>query len=286
MSKSKILVIMTGSIACYKACQIVSRLVQSGHEVQVVTTKSALNFVGPATLEGLSGRKVLCDMYEVGQMMGHIHWARWADLILVAPATANFINKIAHGLADDLASTLFLSHDFKRPFLIAPAMNSSMYSHPVTQGSLKRLQELGVQVLETASGVLACGEEGYGKLLDPELIEKEVAQHLSNIPNIEMMPKSITHKNQNIRILITAGGTSERIDDIRVISNRSTGATGVQLSQKFSGCGFPVTLLLSESSPFSSSLHDFEVIKFSDYESLKIFFTMSSPIETTVTFFI
>lgn len=269
MSKSKILVIMTGSIACYKACQVVSRLVQSGHEVQVVTTKSALNFVGPATLEGLSGRKVLCDMYEVGQMMGHIHWARWADLILVAPATANFINKIAHGLADDLASTLFLSHDFKRPFLIAPAMNSSMYSHPVTQGSLKRLQELGVQVLETASGVLACGEEGYGKLLDPELIEKEVAQHLSNIPNIEMMPKSITHKNQNIRILITAGGTSERIDDIRVISNRSTGATGVQLSQKFSGCGFPVTLLLSESSPFSSSLHDFEVIKFSDYESLK-----------------
>lgn len=265
---------MTGSIACYKACQTVSRLVQSGHEVQIIATNSALKFIGPATLEGLTGRKVLSDMYEEGQMMSHIHWARWADLILVAPATANFINKIANGLADDLASTLFLAHDFTRPFLVAPAMNSSMYYHPVTQHSLKRLQALGVQVLETASGVLACGEEGYGKLLDPELILGEVSKHLQNPSAPQRKPaEKQADSTHALRILVTAGGTSEPIDDVRVMTNRSTGSTGVQLSQKFWECGFPVTLLLSESSPFTSPFawaqHEFEVLKFSDYESLK-----------------
>src|SRR5690606_33467299 len=133
MSRSKILFIMTGSIACYKACQLLSKLSQNNYEVQVVATASALEFVGNATLEGLSGKAVVSDIFAHGRNMDHIHLARWADLIIVAPATANFINKMAQGAADDLASTLFLAHDFTKPFLVAPAMNTSMYQHPATQ---------------------------------------------------------------------------------------------------------------------------------------------------------
>lgn len=260
MLKSKVLFILTGSIACYKACQVISRLVQYGCDVQVVATPSALEFVGNATIEGLTGKHVISDLFAAGDVMNHIHLARWADLILVAPATANFINKAAQGVADDLVQTLFLAHDFKKPFLVAPAMNTTMYLHPVTQESTRKLTSMGVKILETASGVLACGEEGLGKLLDPDLILKEV---LDLLPSNTSFVKS---QEKPLKVLVTAGGTQEPIDTVRVISNLSSGKTGVIISEVLTQQGCDVTLLQAHSSQVPSS--QLKVQRFTSFEDL------------------
>ena len=246
MSKSKILFMMTGSIACYKACHVVSRLVQNNCEVQVVMTPSALKFVGNATLEGLTGKPVISDMYLQGNVMDHIHLMRWADLILVAPATANFLNKAAQGIGDDLVSTLFLAHDFKKPFLLAPAMNTSMYMHPVTQKSVATLRSFGLQILDSASGILACGEEGYGKLLDPDEILKITLAELNKSEDDQATEPRTTVQPSDfskVKVLITAGGTQEPIDTVRTITNLSSGRTGISLAEYLSQMGFDVTLL-------------------------------------------
>lgn len=258
MSNSKVLFILTGSIACYKACHVISRLVQNGCDVQVVATPAALQFVGSATLEGLSGKPVISDMYASGNVMEHIHLMRWADAVLVAPATANFINKAAQGIADDLVQTLFLAHDFTRPFLVAPAMNTSMYTHPVTQRSLKTLKDMGIQILETASGVLACGEEGWGKLLEPDLIIAKVLEELKNKSATSLNEQSQSENEKSktqtpsplskIKVLVTAGGTQEPIDTVRVISNLSSGRTGIAIAEHLAQIGFDVTLLQSHGS--------------------------------------
>jgi phosphopantothenoylcysteine decarboxylase / phosphopantothenate---cysteine ligase len=173
MSPSNILFKISGSIAAYKSCFVISRLVQEGHHVQVVTTKNALQFIGVATFEGLTGRPVLSDCYSPGHMMDHIHLAKWADLTLVCPASANLINKLAYGMGNDLVTTLFLAHDLTRqPYLIAPAMNQAMWHHPATQTSLAKLQEWGVQILEPDNGHQACGDVGPGRLAEPEQILK------------------------------------------------------------------------------------------------------------------
>lgn len=260
MLKSKVLFILTGSIACYKACQVISRLVQHGCEVQVVATPSALEFVGNATIEGLTGKHVVSDLFAAGDVMDHIYLARWADLILVAPATANFINKAAQGVADDLVQTLFLAHDFKKPFLVAPAMNTTMYLHPITKESTRKLQNMGIKVLETASGVLACGEEGLGKLLDPDLILKEV---------IDLLPSRVSFaqsQNKPLKVLVTAGGTQEPIDTVRVISNLSSGKTGVVISEVLTHQGCDVTLLQAHSSQVPSS--QLKVLRFTSFADL------------------
>lgn len=241
---------MTGSIACYKACQVISRLVQDGHEVQAVLSPAALQFIGNATLEGLTGKSVVSDLYAPGSIMDHIHLMRWADLIIVAPATANFINKIAQGVGDDLLTTLFLAHDFKKPFLVAPAMNTSMYSHPITQLSVQRLRDIGIHILETASGVLACGETGYGKLLDPDLILNEIRKNLpitADSDSISATKIRAAKGNQvPFRVLVTAGGTVEAIDEVRVISNSSSGRTGARLAELLMDFGADVHLLRAE----------------------------------------
>lgn len=260
MLKSKVLFILTGSIACYKACQVISRLIQHGCEVQVVATPSALEFVGNATIEGLTGKHVVSDLFAAGDVMDHIYLARWADLILVAPATANFINKAAQGIADDLVQTLFLAHDFKKPFLVAPAMNTTMYLHPITKESTRKLQNMGIKVLETASGVLACGEEGLGKLLDPDLILKEV---------IDLLPSRVSFaqsQNKPLKVLVTAGGTQEPIDTVRVISNLSSGKTGVVISEVLTHQGCDVTLLQAHSSQVPSS--QLKVLRFTSFADL------------------
>ncbi len=161
---------LSGSIACYKACFVISRLVQAGHEVQTACTSSALQFVGPSTLEGLTGRPVFSDVHETGRRMDHIDLANWADLAVVCPATANTINSLANGIATDPIGNLFLAYDLKKPFLVAPAMNTKMLEHPATRDSIVKLQSWGVQVLETDAGQLACGDEGMGRLLEPEKI--------------------------------------------------------------------------------------------------------------------
>ncbi len=180
MSHSKVLFFLTGSISCYKACTVISRLVQAGVKVQTVATPAALQFIGPATLEGLSGQPVFSDMWQSGRALDHIECARDADLALVCPATANTMNRMAAGLADDLVGALFLAWEHKdKPWYLAPAMNTFMWRHPATQDSLTKLRGWGVQVIEPASGMLACGEEGPGRLADPEAIAAEVLRALA-----------------------------------------------------------------------------------------------------------
>ncbi|MFN8845356.1 MAG: bifunctional phosphopantothenoylcysteine decarboxylase/phosphopantothenate--cysteine ligase CoaBC [Bdellovibrionales bacterium] len=248
MSKSKLLLIMSGSIAAYKICHLISSLKKQDWEINVVASESALKFVGEATLEALSGNPVHTGLWQKGHAMDHIYLERWADIILAAPATAHLINRFASGIGDDLATNIFLAHQFNKPFLIAPAMNTSMYLNPVTQKSLTVLKELTVQILEAASGVLACGETGYGKLLEPELIQKEIFTALTNKTSKTNNAEAHKNKIENVpKILVTAGGTREAIDDVRFLTNASTGITGESLASGFSQLGFDVTLLLAES---------------------------------------
>lgn len=261
---------MTGSIACYKACGIISLLHQRGYQVKVVMSPSSLEFVGKVTIEGLTGEPPITDMYASGSVMDHIHLVRWADLVLVAPATANYMNKISAGIGDDLLTTLFLAHDFKKPFLIAPAMNTQMYLHPTVQDSLAKLKKFGVKILETASGVLACGETGVGRLLEPQLIFSEVEKHLlksteQNLDNHNLRPSWVSKK---IKILVTAGGTSEPIDDVRVISNISTGKTAAFLADQLILSGMEIHFFHAKTSARPNSFcQKTEFTSFSDLET-------------------
>jgi phosphopantothenoylcysteine synthetase/decarboxylase len=178
MSPSKILFQLSGSIACYKACHLISRLVQEGFEVQTAATASALQFVSAATLEGLTGRPVFSDIYKEGQVMDHIKLAQWADLAIVCPATANTINSLAQGLAQDCIGNLFLAYDLHKPYLIAPAMNQGMYQHPATQTALEKLKSWKVDVLPTDHGYQACGDVGPGRLLNPDQIYERIHEAL------------------------------------------------------------------------------------------------------------
>ena len=151
-SRPHVLFQLSGSIAAYKACHVVSRLTQAGCDVQTVATDGALQFIGPATLEGLTGRAVATDTFEAGSQMDHIHLVRWADVIVLCPATANAINRLAAGMADDLIGTMFLAHDFTKPYVVVPAMNTAMYTHPATAASLERLRGWGIEILEPDAG--------------------------------------------------------------------------------------------------------------------------------------
>lgn len=245
-TRGKILFKLTGSIACFKAAALISKLVQNNFEVQTVATTSALKFIGEATLEGLTGRKVLTDTFASGDLMGHINWAKWADLTIVYPATANTVNKLANGVGEDLISTLFLAHSFKTPYLIAPAMNTKMLAHPATQESLKRLRSYGVEILEPGSGALACGETGSGRLIEPEEALKEIGKHLA----VQSLSEKFESTNLTAKkILVTLGGTREVIDGARSITNTSTGKTGNVIVDYLSDVGHTVTAVCAKSSP-------------------------------------
>ena len=225
---SKILFQLSGSISAYKACAAISRLAQSGHEVQTVATANALRFVGAATLEGLSGRPALTDAFASGKAMQHLDALKWADLAILCPASANAINKLASGVGDDLISTIFLGHGFNKPYLIAPAMNQRMHAHPATQASIAKLRAWGANVLETGAGALACGEYGAGRLLEPDEIVRAVENALA--------------APSRGRVLVTSGGTREPIDSVRAIANFSTGRTGAAIAMRLAASGFDVTL--------------------------------------------
>ena len=169
-----ILFCLSGSIACFKACALISKLVQKGFVVQCAATDSALRFVGEATLEGLTGRVVFKNTYEAGKMMDHIHLNKWADLTILCPATANTINKLAAGIGDDVVSTLLLAHDFQKPLWITPAMNQSMYNHPATKKSLETLKAWGAKILDADNGPQACGDVGPGRMREPADILREI----------------------------------------------------------------------------------------------------------------
>ncbi len=178
MSKN-ILFCLTGSISCYKACEVISGLIKTGYSVQTVTSDSALKFIGEATLEGLTGRKVLTNTFEPGTMMSHIDLARWSDLILVCPASAKTINNLASGTLEGLIGELYLANNFRKPFLIAPSMNSEMLAHPATQENMLKLKKYGARLLDTDHGQLACGETGWGRLLNPTTILQIIGEYFS-----------------------------------------------------------------------------------------------------------
>lgn len=183
MSRSrKILFGLTGSIACYKACMLVSRLVQDACEVKAVCTPAALQFVGAATLEGLTHRPVYVDMFEKKTALDHVELAEWADLFIVCPASAATVNKFAAGIGDNALTTLFLAWDLAKPCLIAPAMNQAMYRHPATRAALAKLRSWKVRVLAVDTGRQACGDVGEGRLLDPEKIYGELLGALKRRP--------------------------------------------------------------------------------------------------------
>ena len=181
MNRKHVLFFLSGSIACYKACQVISSLSKAGVEVRCVATDAALKFVGQATLEALSGSPLLSNsLWEKGTALDHISLSKWADLAIVCPATANTINRLAAGMADDLLGCIHLAWPEGKPWWIAPAMNSNMLLHPATQASLKQLANRGARILETDHGPLACGDSGPGRLLAPETITAEILKTLSS----------------------------------------------------------------------------------------------------------
>lgn len=246
MSNGKnILLKVTGSVAAYKAASLASKLTQDGHTVRVVLSASAKEFVGASTFEGLTRQKVYDWTFAAGDAMAHIDLARWANLTLVYPATANTLTKLGQGRADDLVGTLFLAHDFTSPYWIVPAMNPSMFSHPAVSEAIERLRKWGVTVLDPDSGRMACGEVGSGRLIEPEALLAAVQEYFKTQTVLE------TGKSSDLQhVLVTAGGTIERIDPVRVLTNVSTGETGVKIANALSRGGFSVTLLLAASSPF------------------------------------
>ncbi len=229
---------MSGSIAAFKAVALCSSLTKAGFKVRVAMTDSAREFVGPASFEGVTGEKTYLQNFEPGSMMAHIHLERWADLVLFYPASAESIANLANGSGQTLPSALFLAHEFRKPFLLAPAMNQAMWKHPAVKRNLSLLHDYGVEILAPASGALACGETGEGRLIEPEDAYRIIMERLE-VAEIKRSPLKP-------RILITAGGTSEPIDEVRHLRNLSSGRTGHHLALSLQNAGFPVTLLQSE----------------------------------------
>jgi len=228
----RILLGLTGGIAAYKAAELVRLLIKQGHEVQVAMTEAACHFITPTTLQALSGRPVLLSQWDDSERgMAHIQRGREADLIVIAPATADFIAKLAHGLADDVLSTLCLARNC--PLLVAPAMNREMWSHPATQRNLAHLRHDGVQILGPAEGVQACGETGMGRMLEAAELAQAIQIGLQTAPS----------PLQGVRILMTAGPTYEPIDAVRGITNRSSGKMGYAIAQAARELGAEVTLV-------------------------------------------
>ena len=255
MSGSNILFVFTGSIAGFKACEAVSQLVQRGHRVRTVATSAALRFTGAATLEGLTGAPVLTDMFAPGAALEHINLTRWADIVIVCPATANTLNRFAAGLADDLAGALFLAHDRVKPFLIAPAMNPAMWRHPATLAAVERLRNWGVSFLPVNEGRTACGETGEGRLAEPAEI-------------VAAVEAALARPARRLRVLVTSGGTAEPIDGVRVLTNTSTGRTGAGLAEHLARRGHDVVLLRARTAvPARAGVREETFFTFADLDA-------------------
>jgi phosphopantothenoylcysteine decarboxylase / phosphopantothenate---cysteine ligase len=232
MGAPRILLGITGGIAAYKSPDLVRRLVERGAQVQVVMTAGAREFVTPLTFQAVSGRSVRTEAFDTDaeQAMGHIELARWADLVLIAPATANFVSQLANGAAADLLTTLCLAT--AAPIAVAPAMNRLMWANPATVANVARLHERGIHVLGPGEGSQACGENGEGRMLEP-------AQIAAAVWSLFPVNGPLSGK----RVLITAGPTRERIDPVRFISNRSSGKMGYAVATAMRELGAEVTLV-------------------------------------------
>ena len=233
MLKGKtVLLGVTGGIAAYKAAALASALVKQHAAVEVVMTKNATEFVTPLTFEQLTGRRTMVDTFDrnFSHQVEHISLAERTDLVIIAPATANVCAKLAHGLADDMLTTTVLA--CRCPKLIAPAMNTNMYENPVTQDNLETLRHYGWDVIEPASGRLACGAVGRGKLPEPEELLQHVLKYIA-------MPHDLAGK----KVLVTAGPTQESLDPVRYLTNHSTGKMGYAIARMAVLRGAEVTLV-------------------------------------------
>jgi phosphopantothenoylcysteine decarboxylase/phosphopantothenate--cysteine ligase len=228
----RILLIVTGGIAAFKGLELVRLIKAHGSEVRAVLTESGSNFVGQLSLQAITEDKVYTDLFSLTDEseMGHIQLSRNADLILVAPATANLLAKMRAGIADDLASTVLLATD--KPVLVAPSMNVRMWEHPATQENIVTLIKRGVTVLGPTEGEMACGEFGAGRMLEPPKIVEQLVNHLST--NRALLGSTV---------LVTAGPTLEPIDPVRFISNRSSGKQGYAIASVLSRLGAKTTLV-------------------------------------------
>jgi phosphopantothenoylcysteine decarboxylase/phosphopantothenate--cysteine ligase len=234
MKGRRVLLGITGGIAAYKSAELARRLVERGVDVQVVMTASARQFITPLTLQAVSGMPVRSELLDPAAEAGmsHIELARWPELILIAPASANFLARLAHGLADDLLSTLCLASD--RPLLLAPAMNRLMWSKAVTQGNAELLRQRGMVLLGPDSGAQACGETGPGRMREPLALVDAVADALNPQAQGPLAGK---------RLLVTAGPTREPIDPVRFVSNRSSGRMGFCVAEAGVLAGAEVVLV-------------------------------------------
>ncbi len=230
LKDKKILLCVTGGIAAFKAIDLASRLHKAGARVKTILTANAQQFVTPLNFTAITTNSVHTDMFTDADPIPHITLADWADLVVIAPATANMIAKAVHGIADDLMSSMLLAHT--KPILWIPAMNVNMFLHPVTQDNINTLRVRGHHVLEPMTGMLACGYEGKGKYPPNDEIFMAIETYLDHPQDLK-----------GIRILITTGATTEAIDPMRMITNRSSGRTGLSLARAAALRGATVTLI-------------------------------------------
>lgn len=225
LAGKKLLLGVTGGIAAYKSVELVRLLRKSAAEVQVVLTGAASQFVTPMTLQAVSGRPVRQELFDPAHeaAMGHIELARWADLVLVAPASASFMARLANGFADNLLSTLCLAT--AAPIVLAPAMNQQMWQNAATRDNASLLVQRGVELWGPASGDQACGEVGPGRMLEPDALLSQLCSRFTQGPLA------------GVRVLLTAGPTREPLDPVRFIGNRSSGKMGFALARAFTGAG-------------------------------------------------
>ncbi|MBR3747360.1 MAG: bifunctional phosphopantothenoylcysteine decarboxylase/phosphopantothenate--cysteine ligase CoaBC, partial [Selenomonadaceae bacterium] len=235
LAEKNILIGVTGGIAAYKIVEVASRLKKSGANVRVMMTKNATEFVSPRTFQEITGNVVSVEMFgdAANFHVAHISLADFADAILIAPATANFLAKMAHGICDDLLTTTVLACDKK--ILVSPSMNTKMFDNPATQANLEILKSRGVKILEPATGNLACGTSGKGRLPEPI----EICAELEKIFDSGTLAGK--------KILVTAGGTVEAIDPVRYIGNRSSGRMGYEIARTAVDAGADVILISGKS---------------------------------------
>ncbi|WP_191565693.1 bifunctional phosphopantothenoylcysteine decarboxylase/phosphopantothenate--cysteine ligase CoaBC [Metabacillus idriensis] len=234
MKGKKILLCVSGGIAVYKAAALTSKIIQTGAEIKVIMTNSAREFVAPLTFQALSRNEVYVDTFEEKNpaVISHIDLADWADLVVVAPATANVIGKLANGIADDMLTTTLLATT--APVWIAPAMNVHMYDHPAVQKNILTLSQYGYQYIEPSEGYLACGYVGKGRLEEPERIVALIKTYFSKQENQPLKDK---------HVMITAGPTREKVDPVRYFTNHSSGKMGYAIAEAAKQMGAKVTLI-------------------------------------------
>jgi len=242
LSQRKILLIICGGISAYKSLELIRLLKKQGAEIKTILTKSAKEFVTPLSVASLSQEKVYEDLFnpENEAEMSHISLSRWADLILVAPVTANTISKLSTGSSDDLASTVILASD--KDIFLTPAMNVRMWEHPSTKQNLNKLKSYGYKIIGPEIGDMACGEFGEGKMTEPKDIFQTIEAYFSKLK-----------KNQRLKALVTAGPTNEYIDPVRFITNKSSGKQGYALAKSLAKRGFQTTLI---SGPTNLQIND------------------------------